>query len=132
MIIKKIHPELHKALFSDANAKHIQEIAKKYHLPREKMRCLAKTSGLVLLGEISLNKFPQALQQSCNLYPETAQDIAKDVNNAIFSKVEQYLEKSSVGATLVVARNMAGTRPAPTKTQPKIKMSLQDKYRETI
>lgn len=86
------HPQIKKIFFAPESADIILEIAKKYHLPVEKMRCLAKTAGLVLLGEIKIQDFEKKIQESCNFIPETASMISQEINNKIFNKIKQFLE----------------------------------------
>lgn len=89
----KLPDSLKKAIFSVENAEKIQDIAKKYHLQREKMSCMARETGLVILGEVHYNDFQKALQESCGLIPESAQAIINDIAREILAPIADELKK---------------------------------------
>jgi len=86
--------ELRQNIVSVENAEHIQAIAQKYHLQTEKMQCLAKTAGLVLLGEIPIEQFESEIQKTCGFIPESARDISQDIYQQIFQPIEQFLKQT--------------------------------------
>jgi len=141
----KLPEELKRAMFSVENAEHIQAIAQKYHLQTEKMQCLAKTAGLVLLGEIRLEDFEQEIQKQCGFIPESARDISQDVHQQIFSKIVGAGFKPAQEKKPVVGADfMSAQKDVKMTQEPDIKKELanhgieikepkrEDRYREAI
>ncbi|MAG44890.1 hypothetical protein CL633_03300 [bacterium] len=88
------NPRLREVFFAVETADKMREIGVKYHFPQEKITCLARTTGRVILGEVKYSEFSQALQKSCGLIPESAQSIANDVTKIIFAPISDELKKA--------------------------------------
>jgi len=126
----QLSPELKQAIFSVKNADIMQKLGEKYYLPIEKIQCLAKIAGLVLLGEIPIEQFESEIQKTCGFIPESAQAISQDIYQQIFQPVERFLQQAQKSARIA--------------QEPNIKQELaehgveirapkqQDKYRESI
>lgn len=86
------HPQIKKVFFAVETADKIREIGQKYHFSQEKITCLAKITGKILLSEISVKQFSESLKQSCGLADASvAQDIAQEAYQAIIKPIEGYL-----------------------------------------
>jgi hypothetical protein len=48
---------------------------------------------MILLGEINIVDFVKTLQEKCNLTEESARQLARDINQAIFLPVKESLKK---------------------------------------
>jgi hypothetical protein len=89
---RKLPGDLKEAIFSVETAEIIQKISKKYGLHIDKMGELASETGLVMLGITHPRDFISNISSRLEISREKATEIAKDINNEIFSKVRENLK----------------------------------------
>ncbi|OHA13669.1 MAG: hypothetical protein A2909_02040 [Candidatus Tagabacteria bacterium RIFCSPLOWO2_01_FULL_39_11] len=90
---QKLPEDLKEAIFSVETTEIIQKISKKYGLLIDKMGELASETGLVMLGATPPREFISNLSRRLEVDRGKAAEIAKDINDGIFSKVRENLKK---------------------------------------
>ena len=85
--------EFRRHFASIETAKKISEIATRHKLLEDAIQRMSYIVGMVLLGEINIVNFVKSLMKECNLNEESARQLARDINSAIFLPVKESLKK---------------------------------------
>ena len=71
----------------------IKTIGEKHHLQKNTIEQLSRIVSLILLGEINIIDFLRSVEKECNLERESARQLARDINSAIFLPVKDDLKE---------------------------------------
>lgn len=85
--------DLRKTIFSEETASKMLEIAKKNNLNDDQTWWASYIAGMILLGETNIIDFLRSVEKECNLERESARQLARDINSAIFLPVKDDLKK---------------------------------------
>lgn len=139
-LFDKLAPELRAAIFSEDNAELISQIAKRYKIADEQIPQFAILVGNILLGLLSPDNFPKALEQELKIPGEQTAFISQEVNRLILYPVKDKL--TDFYKTISFAPSGIITRPpsttvinarAPDNNQPlPVGDGSDDTYRETV
>lgn len=91
-IFKNLPEEVKDAIVSVDTADAIKNIGDKYKLHIDQMGVLASLTGGVMLGTLKPHDFLSNIQGKLNISLETAGEIVKDINTAIFFPIRQQLK----------------------------------------
>ena len=92
-IYQNLPTDLQTALFSEENAKTIQDICLKNNVSDNQVIFeVAKYVGYVLLGVLFPDELPKTLEKELKLETDAAKEIAWEISRAIFLPVENTLE----------------------------------------
>lgn len=89
---------LREAIVSVETADSIQAIGEKYKLHIDQIGSLGNETGLVMLGFTRPYLFPAKLAQSLKVPREQASLIAQDINEQIFTKIRDFIEKPNLNS----------------------------------
>lgn len=127
-LYEKLPQELKDALFSEETGNNIYETCKRNNVGSH-LEEIVELVGQVLVGLLSPQDFPQALQE-LKIKEDVAQKISKEINRFVFYPVKPALEQLHQMEIKVEAKIVT---PAPEETkQPPEKPSGPDHYREEI
>lgn len=91
--LEKIPPEVKSFYLSAEYAKAIQEIIKKQRLLIDQGEKLETETTLVMIGLEPLSDYVKNLETNLELNPEKARLLAIDINELVFKKIRQALQK---------------------------------------
>ena len=91
-VLFQMPQDIQDTFVSEQTTDSVWNIAKvKYDLADRDVSKVARIIGLIFLGELPIKNFIAALQRDLNTDVKTAQDIAQDINMAIFQPVRESL-----------------------------------------
>ncbi len=91
-VFYQLPQDLQESILAEKTAESIWNLIKnKYNLPKKSINATARIIGLIFLGELPIKNFIVALQNDLNVDVKMAQDIARDINMAIFQPVRESL-----------------------------------------
>jgi len=141
-LFDKLPRELRAAIFSEDNAEFIGQIAKRYKMAEDKVSQFAILVGNILLGLLSPDLLPKALEQELGVSPEQTAFISQEVNRLILypvkDKLVDFYKEISFAPSGVITKTSSKTvisAPAPDDNQPLPDdgpTGLGDTYRETV
>lgn len=85
--------DLRQTIFSVETSNKINKVAGKNRLNKNQLWWASHTTGMILLGEINIVNFVKTLQEKCHLDRESARQLARDINQAVFLSVKESLKK---------------------------------------
>ena len=85
--------KLRQAIPAVETADKIREAAEKNNLNKEQLWNFSYLVGMVLLGETNITAFVKEIQEKCELDEESARQVARDINQAVFLPVKEELKK---------------------------------------
>lgn len=142
-LFDKLPLELRAALFSEDNAEFISQIAKRYKIADEQIPQFAILVGNILLGLLSPDDFPKALEQELKIPAEQIAFISQEVNRLILhpvkDKLVDFYKEISFAPSGIITQSPSKTvinSPTPDDNQPlsddRLDDGLDDTYRETV
>jgi len=128
-LYKKLPAELKEAIFSAETADNIFDICIRNGIEDERISEVARYTGRVLLGILSVDEFQETLEKELKLKKDVAQKITQEINRFIFYPVKPALEEIYKIEIAPLAKPTGVTPPPEEKpTTPPSK----DTYREPI
>lgn len=132
--------KLQDALYSDQNAKNIEEICDKNNITTdEAIYDVARYTGYVLMGLLPPSELAAIFKKETKLNPVVAEEVANQLSRFVFFPVRQYLEPLYNAA---ISFKIADAQPSKKITaikqikekitEPKIKSKSSARYREPI
>lgn len=85
--------KLQETLFAVETAIQIKKIAEKNVLNDAQIWSISYIVGMIILGEINIIDFLKSVEKECNLERESARQLARDINSAIFLPVKDDLKE---------------------------------------
>jgi len=85
--------KLQETLFAVEIAIQIKKIAEKNVLNDAQIWSISYIVGMIILGEINIIDFLKSVEKECNLERESARQLARDINSAIFLPVKDDLKE---------------------------------------
>ncbi|MFA5013619.1 MAG: hypothetical protein WC520_03620 [Candidatus Paceibacterota bacterium] len=87
-VYKTLPEDLKEAIFSERNNEIIYNICSKLGLDEEKISIVAKYTGRVLMGLLSLKDFPVTLELELNIDENLANQISISIDNSVFKHLK--------------------------------------------
>lgn len=116
--------ELKKHFASVKTAEHIMIIGQKHRLTEKITRQLTRVTSMVLLGETNITEFVKEIQEKCKMEEESARQVARDINQAVFLPVKEELKK--IHKRDKWPREEEQSPVAPLETEPKLEGNVVD------
>ncbi|MEA2113344.1 MAG: hypothetical protein U9P63_01645, partial [Patescibacteria group bacterium] len=96
----------------------IRKVAEKNNLNQEQLWNFSYIVGMVLLGETNITEFVKEIQEKCKMEEESARQVARDINQAVFLPVKEELKK--IHKRDKWPREEEQSPVAPLETEPKL------------
>ncbi len=89
---RRLPESIKEAITSVESARAVKAVSEKYNLHIDDMGKLADETGLVMLGLTRPYMFPVRLSHALGLPPDKANAIARDIDEKIFSQIQEFLK----------------------------------------
>jgi hypothetical protein len=110
--------DLRQTIFSVETAEKLNKIAEKNSLDKNQLWWASYITGMILLGETNIVNFVKALQEKCRLDKESARQLARDINQAVFLPVKESLKKIHRVPEWPRENEAASLKPEPAEANP--------------
>lgn len=137
-LFDKLPSDLRDAVLSEDTANTIRDICQRHKVKDKNVPTLAGMVGNILMGLLSPEEFPEALEEELKIDPERAKKISQEVNRFILfpvrdSLVEFYREiRFAPGGRLIKPEVKEERAPRKVPTPEKKRPPKEDIYREPI
>jgi len=109
-VFRTLPKELQRHIVSVDTFEILREIYERYNVPQTAREIIGSRTGRVLMGIIPRAQFANTLTRETRLDTETAQQVARDIGDAIFEPVKEHIRTQEQAYT-EVAPEYGPSRP---------------------